>query len=78
MSLRTRAGVAALVFWVALGSAPASAANGVRVERLDNGFTVLVRENAVAPVVALSLLVRMGTRWETRGERRDLQLRAGA
>jgi len=68
MSLRMRApsaGVAALVFWVALGSAPASAADGVRVARLDNGFTVLVRENAVAPVVALSLLVRMGTRWET-------------
>ena len=33
-------------------------------ERLDNGFTVLVRENPVAPVVAVSLLVKMGTRWE--------------
>jgi zinc protease len=43
----------------------ASAADGTRMERFDNGFTVLVRENAVAPVVALSLLVRMGTRWET-------------
>ena len=37
----------------------------MRVERFDNGFTVLARENPVAPVVALSLLVRMGTRWET-------------
>ncbi len=31
----------------------------------DNGFTVFVRENQVAPVVAVALLVRMGTRWET-------------
>lgn len=33
--------------------------------RLANGMTVLVRENPSAPVVALSLGVRMGTRWET-------------
>jgi predicted Zn-dependent peptidase len=33
-------------------------------ERLGNGFTVLVRENPVAPVVAVSLFVRVGTRWE--------------
>ena len=53
--------VAALV----LAAAPASAsAQAPRVERLDNGFTVLVRENPLAPVVALSLLVRVGTRWE--------------
>jgi predicted Zn-dependent peptidase len=50
---------------MALVAAPAWAADGTRLERFDNGFTVLVRENAVAPVVALSLLVRMGTRWET-------------
>lgn len=43
---------------------PAPAAEGVVRERLPNGLTVLVRENPVAPVVALSLLVRMGTRWE--------------
>ena len=34
-------------------------------ERLPNGFTVLVRENPVAPVVAVSLMVRMGGRWES-------------
>lgn len=44
---------------------PLAAAGQVRRERLDNGFTVLVRENPLAPTVALSLLVRMGTRWET-------------
>ena len=34
--------------------------------RLPNGMTVLVRENPTAPVVAISLMTRMGTRWETR------------
>ncbi|HET7875308.1 MAG TPA: pitrilysin family protein [Methylomirabilota bacterium] len=34
--------------------------------RLGNGLTVLVRENATAPVVAYSLQVKTGTRWETR------------
>jgi predicted Zn-dependent peptidase len=33
--------------------------------RLANGLTVLVRENPTAPVVAISLMVKMGTRWET-------------
>jgi zinc protease len=33
---------------------------------LPNGMTVLVRENPTAPVVGMSLMVRMGTRWETR------------
>ena len=47
-----------------LAAAPATAAADVLRERLPNGFTVLVRENPVAPVVAASLLVRTGTRWE--------------
>jgi hypothetical protein len=34
--------------------------------RLANGMTVLVRENPSAPVVGMSLMVRMGTPWETR------------
>jgi predicted Zn-dependent peptidase len=37
-------------------------------ERLGNGFTVLVRENPLAPVVAVSLMVRMGVRWESPAE----------
>jgi predicted Zn-dependent peptidase len=36
-----------------------------RLTRLDNGLTVIVRENPVAPVVAIALLVRMGSRWES-------------
>jgi zinc protease len=38
---------------------------GVTRLRLPNGLTVLVRENPEAPVVAYSLMVRMGTRTET-------------
>jgi zinc protease len=48
------------------GPAPAQApAEAVHTTRLDNGLTVIVRENPVAPVVAIALLVRMGARWET-------------
>src|SRR5262249_17733228 len=43
---------------------PAGAAGGVTRERLGTRMTVLVRENPLAPVVAVALLVRMGTRWE--------------
>src|SRR5215475_13035854 len=34
--------------------------------RLGNGLVVLVRENPATPVVAASLMIKMGTRWETR------------
>ena len=46
---------------------PAMAADPAAISRtrLANGLTVLVRENPTAPVVAVSLGVRMGTRWET-------------
>ena len=48
------------------GRAPAQApAETVHTTRLDNGLTLIVRENPVAPVVAIALLVRMGSRWET-------------
>src|SRR3989442_15947413 len=48
---------------VALLATPVGAAAQTR-ERLDNGLIVIVRENPVATVVAVSLLVKMGTRWE--------------
>jgi zinc protease len=41
-------------------------AGAVARTKLGNGMTVLVRENPTAPVVAISLMVGMGTRWETR------------
>jgi predicted Zn-dependent peptidase len=56
---------------VALGGAALWAMTGVasaqppRREQLASGLTVLVRENAATPVVATSLFVRMGSRWET-------------
>jgi zinc protease len=43
---------------------PPARADDLRSTRLDNGLTVIVRENPVAPVVAIALLVRMGSRWE--------------
>ena len=43
-----------------------SATGAVTRTRLANGMTVLVRENPTAPVVGMSLMLRMGTRWETR------------
>ena len=59
----------ALVFLTALALlAPAAAAaqsGGVTRTKLPNGLTVLVRENPAAPVVAYSLMVKMGTRTET-------------
>lgn len=33
-------------------------------ERLPNGLTLLIRENPAAPIVAASLFVRVGSRWE--------------
>jgi zinc protease len=52
---------------VSILTAPAGAETGaVTRTRLANGMTLLVRENPVAPVVAMSLMVKMGTRWETR------------
>jgi zinc protease len=39
--------------------------DGVTRTRLPNGLTLLVRENPIAPVVAFSVMVKMGTRTET-------------
>jgi predicted Zn-dependent peptidase len=43
---------------------PAVAQSTTR-QRLDNGLLVLVRENPLAPVVAISLMIEVGTRWES-------------
>lgn len=51
---------------VLLLAVPAAAAELPVVKaQLDNGLVILVRENPSAPVVAVSLMVKMGTRWET-------------
>jgi predicted Zn-dependent peptidase len=49
---------------LALAAAAPAAAQSTTRERLDNGLLVLVRENPLAPVVAISLMVEMGSRWE--------------
>jgi predicted Zn-dependent peptidase len=53
--------VAAGLAWSTIGAAWAQPLR----QQLPNGLTVLVRENAATPVVAASLFVRMGSRWET-------------
>ncbi|HEU4367201.1 MAG TPA: pitrilysin family protein [Methylomirabilota bacterium] len=68
MTPRLRLAAALIVAAVVAAAWPARAqapAETVRAVRLDNGLTVIVRENPVAPVVAVALLVRMGARWET-------------
>jgi len=65
--LRRAPGLRVLALLVLLSvAAPVAAAElPVVREQLENGFTLLVRENPTAPVVAMSLMVKMGTRWET-------------
>ena len=58
--------VSLLVAVVMLLAVVPAQAQPPRIERLDNGFTVIVRDNPLAPIVAMSLLVRTGTRWERR------------
>jgi predicted Zn-dependent peptidase len=55
--------LAALLLLLAV--APAALAQPTSRERLDNGLVVLVRESPLAPVVSISLMIDMGTRWET-------------
>lgn len=61
-----RLGAAALLASAAmLATVGAAAAQAPRRERLPSGLTVLIRENTATPVVAASLFVRVGSRWET-------------
>ena len=54
--------LAATAAWALVGVA---AAQAPRREQLPSGLTLLVRENTATPVVAASLFVRVGSRWET-------------
>ena len=63
---RLRAALALATLLVLLVPVTAFAqSGGVARTKLANGLTVIVRENAAAPVVAYSLMVKMGTRTET-------------
>jgi predicted Zn-dependent peptidase len=59
-------GLALVVLALPKVAAADGATGAVTRTKLANGMTVLVRENPTAPVVAISLMLRMGTRWETR------------
>lgn len=63
--MRRAVAVVLVLALLAPAAAWAQKAEPVIQRRLPNGLTVIIRENPVAPVVAVSLLVRMGTRWET-------------
>ena len=65
MSTRVVVLIAALVLALAAPALTPAQGDDVRRTRLANGLTLIVRRSDVAPVVAVSLLVRMGTRWET-------------
>ena len=58
--------IAALPLAAGVAGAQGKALSASRVQ-LPNGLTVLVRENPTAPVVAFSLMTRMGTRSENEG-----------
>ena len=55
----------ALVILTGWATSAVAAAQEPQREQLPSGLTVLVRENTSTPVVAASLFVRVGSRWET-------------
>lgn len=63
MSARALVAVLALALVLA-PVASAAAAEPITRERLPNGLTLLVRENPSVPVVAVSVMIRVGSRWE--------------
>jgi zinc protease len=58
------ASVVAVVLLLLPGAGGAQT-GGITRARLPNGLTIIVRENHESPVVAYSLMIRMGTRTET-------------
>ena len=62
--MKPRVLAAALLTALALAGPARAAEPVVLSERLPGGLTILVRENPSAPVVAVSVLVRVGSRWE--------------
>src|SRR3984893_12167974 len=56
---------AVLLLALLIPSVAAAQTDGVTRTKLSNGLTLLVRENPIAPVVAFSIMVKMGTRTET-------------
>jgi zinc protease len=66
MKTFARATAMAALLSLVLVMGTASETGGISRTQLPNGLIVLVRENPTAPVVAVSLMVKMGTRWEIR------------
>lgn len=64
----TAAAVGPLAAWLVLAALAAPAGAEVDRRQLASGLTVLVRENRALPLVAVSLFVRAGARYETEDE----------
>jgi predicted Zn-dependent peptidase len=62
--MRRLAALVLLSLALATAAPFAWAAEPIQREQTANGLTVLVRENRTVPVVAASVMVRVGTRWE--------------
>jgi zinc protease len=56
--------LAASLTWLPCFATGAAAADTSR-HLLDHGMTLLIRENAAVPAVAVSIMVRVGSRWES-------------
>ncbi|HKO22513.1 MAG TPA: pitrilysin family protein, partial [Candidatus Eisenbacteria bacterium] len=56
--------LALLLGWAGV-TTPVRAAEPIRRDQFADGLTVLVRQNPSVPVVAVSIMVRVGSRWET-------------
>ena len=58
------AGALALLCLLGTSSGAAEAVSGVQTYRLENGLTVLVKEDSRFPLVAVRLFVKAGSAWE--------------
>ena len=60
----------ALAVCLALGgTGAAQAVSDIQIFRLENGLTVLVREDSRFPLVSVRLFVKAGSAWEGRKRR---------
>ena len=58
------AGALALFCLLGTGGGTAEAVAGIQTYRLENGLTVLVKEDSRFPLVAVRLFVKAGSAWE--------------
>lgn len=62
--LKLCAGLALLLCLMLSGAATASAVSNIQTFRLENGLTVLIKEDSRFPLVSVRLFVKAGSAWE--------------